>query len=123
MPLLTWTRGLPVAGEPKDVVSVGNCVVREIPVQVGPASIRNALHKNDGRRLVKRLQGSLDFSALWLSENDAQSAGCKHRPRGARGKHPPATVCYCTENEGTPNLRAVAADFFSECIQSPRAYV
>lgn len=100
MPLLTWTRGLPVAGEPKDVVSVGNCVVREIPVQVGPASIRNALHKNDGRRLVKRLQGSLDFSALWLSENDAQSAGCKHRPRGAGGNTLPLPYVIAPKMRG-----------------------
>ena len=43
-----------------------------------------------------------DFAVLRGSEHPAQSVTCKPTPRNPRTKHPPATVCYCTENERTP---------------------
>ncbi|MDQ1243110.1 MAG: hypothetical protein QG550_2362, partial [Pseudomonadota bacterium] len=50
-----------------------------------------------------------DFAVLRGSEHPAQSVTCKTTPRNPRTKHPPATVCYCTENEGTPDFRATSA--------------
>jgi hypothetical protein len=50
----------------------------------------------------EKAKRSRDLALQRRSARFAESDTCRHDLRNAREIYPPATVCFCTKNEGTP---------------------
>jgi len=65
--------------------------------------------ENDGGERVRNENRAAISTLQQRSEPSSESDSCTLDPRGAREICPPATVCYCTENERTPSVH-IACD-------------
>jgi hypothetical protein len=69
------------------------------------------MHQNQNRDLLTT-QPQKSRGNFWLTETDQKSSSYTDRLKKHRGIGGVSTVCYCSENEGTPSSRRVRPNCF-----------